>query len=79
MAMLMTVPHDGHGPQDTCPTCPHEEEDFGPGLLIEVGDCVFVGSCHRCGKTLGSIRPDQSLDVLGAAWDRHANVETCRG
>lgn len=23
MADLMTVPYDGHGPEDTCPGCPH--------------------------------------------------------
>jgi hypothetical protein len=56
-----------------------EYEDYGPDLLIEVADCSFHGSCHRCGKSLGSIRPNQSLDVIGALWDRHANVERCSG
>jgi hypothetical protein len=56
-----------------------EYEDYGPDLLIEVGDCEFHGSCHRCGKHLGSVRPNQSLDVLGNLWDRHANVERCPG
>lgn len=56
-----------------------EYEDYGPDLLIEVGDCSFHGQCHRCGKHLGSINPDQSLDILGQAWDRHANMERCNG
>lgn len=55
-----------------------ECEDYGPDLLIEVGDCAFHGSCHRCGKHLGTVRPDESLDVLGGLWDRHANVERCQ-
>lgn len=54
-----------------------EEEDFGPDLIISAGDCEFSGRCSRCLATLGSIRPDQSLDLIGVAWDRHVNVDRC--
>jgi hypothetical protein len=57
-----------------------DEEDFGPDLIIRPGDCVFVGICSACDAVLGTVRPDQSLDVLGALWDRHVNAPPrCQG
>jgi hypothetical protein len=52
-------------------------EDFGPVLVITPGDSVFMGSCQRCGRHLRTIRPNESLDEIGAAWDRHVHVELC--
>lgn len=56
-----------------------DDEDFGPALLVVPGDCEFTGVCQRCDEVLRTIRPNQSLDVLGEAWDRHVNVEGCHG
>lgn len=56
-----------------------ECEDFGPDLIIEAGDCSFHGKCDGCGKYLKSVRPDQSFDLIAAAWDRHVNVTKCSG
>lgn len=80
---------DNHHNAAACPYCTpglnHEkrgavdDEDFGPGLVIEAGDCEFGGLCGGCQKPLGTIRPDQSLDVLGRAWDMHVNRDGCPG
>lgn len=45
-------------------------EPATPDLVISLSDCELYGRCE-CGTPLGSIRPDQSLDVLGQAWERH--------
>lgn len=46
----------------------------GHDLVVSMGDCEFYGAC-TCGKPLGSIKPDKSLDELGLAWERHVMTE----
>jgi hypothetical protein len=43
-------------------------------LVVSLGDCEFPGSCS-CGKPLGTIRPNQSTDILFMAWERHVMTE----
>lgn len=50
-----------------------DDEETTPDLIISHGDCELFGRCE-CGTPLGSIKPDQSLDVLGQAWERHVMV-----
>lgn len=50
----------------------------GHSLTVEYGDCELYGTC-QCGKDLGSIRPNQSLDTtLAQAWERHVMTEVPR-
>lgn len=49
----------------------------GHDLVISLGDCELYGEC-TCGKPLGSIKPDKSLNVLGLAWERHVMTEVPR-
>lgn len=51
--------------------------DGEPDLIISLGDCEAWGTCSNCGKSLGSTRPDQSLDILGLAWERHVMTHEC--
>lgn len=39
-------------------------------LVVRFGDCEFHGRCS-CGAPFGTIRVDESLDVLGLLWERH--------
>lgn len=64
----------------------HEEPDpefpatkaGGHSLLIEYGDEELYGSC-QCGRDLGSIRPNQSIDTtLAQSWERHVMTEVPR-
>lgn len=56
------------------------EPELGPSghdLVVSYGDCEFYGACS-CGKPLGSIKPDKSIDELGLAWERHVMTEVPR-
>ncbi|MER7815590.1 hypothetical protein [Streptomyces sp. NPDC096153] len=46
----------------------------GHALVVEFGDCEFHGSC-QCGKPLGTIRQNQSIDRFGGQWERHCMTE----
>lgn len=51
------------------------QEDFDEDmakheLIVQYGDAEFHGRCS-CGESLGTIKPDQSLDVLGGQWEFH--------
>jgi len=53
------------------------DEEIGTGghdMVVSLGDCELYGTC-TCGKPLGMIKPDQSLDKLGVAWERHVMTE----
>lgn len=64
-----------------------DEEEFpatwegGHTLLIEYGDCELYGRCQCSLKKItktnvfGTIRPDQSLDILAQKWERHVMRE----
>lgn len=58
---------------------PTSEETGAAGhdLVISFGDCEFGGQC-TCGKPLGTIKPDRSLDELGRAWETHVMTEVPR-
>lgn len=45
-------------------------------LIVTLGDCELHGRCE-CGQQLGSIRPNESLDVLGQKWEKHVMLENC--
>ena len=49
----------------------------GHDLVISYGDCELYGTC-QCGKPLGSIKPDQSLDELARKWEHHVMTEVSR-
>jgi hypothetical protein len=58
-----------------------DEENFtttwegGHALVIEYGDCEFYARC-QCQKILGGpLRPDQSWDAFGLAWEKHVMTE----
>ena len=66
--VLMTEPHDGHGPAVTCPGCPHEqttprtvEEAASEYVhrrhnpLHDVGVGVVQGSHYRAGFIAGAV------------------------
>lgn len=47
----------------------------GHALIVEYGDCEFIGSC-QCGKEFGRVRPDKFRDdVFGGKWERHVMTE----
>ncbi len=39
-------------------------------LVVSLGDCELIGACS-CGTDLGYIAVNQSLDLLGRAWEQH--------
>lgn len=39
-------------------------------LIVALGDCELWARCS-CGDPLGGIRVDQSMELIGAAWERH--------
>ncbi|MDN3356049.1 hypothetical protein [Actinomadura sp. DC4] len=50
----------------------------GHSLVVEYGDCELYGTC-QCGKSLGSIRPNHSIDTtLAQRWERHIMTEVPR-
>lgn len=50
----------------------------GHDLIIGYGDCELYGRCE-CGKSFGSIRPNQSIDtVLAMKWEKHVMTEVRR-
>ena len=55
-----------------------EDEPTTPDMIVTLGDCQMWGTCAGCGKHLGTIRPDQSLDVLGGNWERHLMLDKCQ-
>lgn len=62
MADLLTTPHDGHGPGDTCPTCP-DHLDRAPRSRPAAGDHVTSPD------QLGALdRYAVVLDRDGIAW-----------
>ena len=54
-----------------------EAEPPDPELLITYGDGVFYGMCNLCQADLGLIRPDQSVGILMANWERHTMTGAC--
>lgn len=42
----------------------------GHALVVEYGDCEFLGSC-QCGRRLGRVTPDKPIDGLAGLWERH--------
>ncbi|WP_073946485.1 hypothetical protein [Streptomyces kebangsaanensis] len=50
----------------------------GHALIVQYGDCELIGSC-QCGRALGRIRPDRSLDQLAGLWERHTMTEVSDG
>jgi hypothetical protein len=47
----------------------------GHALIVEYGDCEFLGSC-QCGKGFGTVTPDRFRDdVFGGKWERHVMTE----
>lgn len=47
----------------------------GHALIVEYGDCEFLGSC-QCGKGFGTVTPDRFRDdVFGSKWERHVMTE----
>lgn len=47
----------------------------GHALIVEYGDCEFLGSC-QCGKGLGTVTPDRYRDdVFGSKWEQHVMTE----
>jgi hypothetical protein len=70
----------GHELFNTNEEAAADREGVGAGghdLVVSFGDCEFHGECS-CGKPLGTIRPDQSLDELGRSWERHVMTEVPR-
>lgn len=65
-------------PVDPAPD-PQDETTGAEGhdLVVSLGDCAMHGAC-TCGRPLGTIKPNQSLDVLGQAWERHVMTEVPR-
>lgn len=62
-------------PESTPPKV--DEEPVQPDMIVSLGDCEMSGACAGCGKHFGVIRPNQSLDVLGQAWERHLMLDRC--
>jgi hypothetical protein len=59
---------------------PAAAEEFGTGghdLVVSLGDCELYGTC-QCGKPLGTIKPNQSLDELARPWEHHVMTEVFR-
>lgn len=46
----------------------------GHALIVQCGDCEFLGSC-QCGRRLGRITPDKPVNGLVALWERHTCTE----
>jgi hypothetical protein len=50
----------------------------GHALIVEYGDCEFLGSC-QCGKDFGTVTPDKfGDDTFGGKWERHVMTEVAR-
>jgi hypothetical protein len=47
-----------------------ETWEGGHALIIQYGDCEFIGSC-QCGQHLLAIGPDESFDKFSKPWERH--------
>lgn len=46
----------------------------GHALVVEFGDCEFIGTC-QCGRLLGRITQAGSVDQLAGLWERHTTTE----
>lgn len=47
----------------------------GHALIVQYGDCEFIGNC-QCGRSLGTVTPDKFRDdVFASAWERHCMTE----
>lgn len=53
------------------------DEDNTPDMTVSLGDCEIYAECAHCAKSFGSIRPNQSLDVLALKWEHHTMLDGC--
>jgi hypothetical protein len=43
-------------------------------MIVTLGDCDIHGTCGDCGAHLGTIKPNESMDLLGIAWEKHTQA-----
>lgn len=66
MADLITIPHDGHDPDDTCPACPHTHDRHTRSIRRPV-----AGETVTTAEQLDALDKDAVvLDPDGHAWQR---------